>query len=97
MNVEITIDKKWFEENKSKLIYVDKYDDDKTPLYQIVLNENNQEKLIDEDGNIKISVYNSVLNFTAIEDKVEPETLISLAQIITKYYNRAKTAFESLK
>ncbi len=98
MNVRIVIEKKWFEENKSNLIWNDKYDDVKIDYYAIEYNAENQERLIDEDGTIKVSAYNGVsVDTTVIETRVEPETLINLAQIITKYYNRAKTAFESLK
>lgn len=97
MQIRIEIKKEWFEKNKDKLIYVDKFDDLKVQYYAIEYQADNHERLIDENGSIKISTYDDNFNVAIIENKVEPETLINLSAIIVKYYNRAKTAFESLK
>lgn len=96
MKTEISIGKEWFEKNKKDFITIESYDDNRE-YYKLTFNDENHERLISDDGTIKINTNTDHIMVTTSEIKPDLESLISLAQLISKYYNRAKTAFESLK
>lgn len=97
MNVQILINQKWFEENKKRFHYIDKFDELQMPQYQILFSAENSEHLVTDDGDIKINGTTENISFTVVDDKPSARSLINLAGVISKYFNRAKTAFEALQ
>lgn len=96
MDVKIQIDKEWFDANKDSIIEKDSFDEDR-PYYTVSYRDENHDRLVDNDGTLKISAFSDNTTLTVVDIKIEPESLINLAGLVSKYYNRAKTAFESLK
>ena len=99
LELRIDVDKKWFEANKDKFAKAydsQDYSEDKGKYYLIDLDLDNNEMLIGNDDTIKISAGDDNL-YVYFEDKPAIEELLNLAQIISKYYNKAKTAIEALK
>jgi len=99
MKTIIDIDKKWFEENKTKFLECynsDKFTDNKNSVFRIEVEAENSAILISEDQKIRI---NSGTNECYVACITEPdvESLINLSQVISKYFNKAKTVFEALK
>ena len=100
MKVRIDINKKWLEKNYKT--FSDEYDnqeynEDKGTTLLIDLDDlENNELLVSETDKIEISAGNDNI-YISIEDKPTIQELLNLATIISKYYNKAKSAIEALK
>lgn len=100
MKIHIDIDRKWFEKTKEEFIKNfnnDKFEDRKDTHYRIEYDlGKNQDKALDDEGNIKASGGDEDLYVTVF---VEPDidSMINLGSILAKYYNKAKTVIEALR
>lgn len=97
MQVTIQIDQKWFEEHKKEFHYIDKFDSEEKPQYQIEFQSNNSEHIVTDEGGIKITGYNESITFIVVDNKPSIRSLINLAGVISKHYSRAKAVFEALQ
>ena len=99
MKVMIDINKKWLEKHAKE--FSDNYDnqdynEDKGTCYKIDLELVNNEYLVSNDDKIQVSAGDENL-YISCEEKPTINDLLNLATIISKYYNKAKSAIESLK
>lgn len=102
MNIEIDINKEWFEKNQKH--FLQEYNDDKyidadqkNTTYRIVVTGiKNNAMLVNEDDKMEISAGSDEV-YLHVEEKPTIDELLNLAKIITKYYNKAKSAIEALK
>lgn len=103
MDVQIDIKKEWFEKNKDKFIAEynnDKFVDekDKNLYYRISydLGSKNDSVTVDEEGNFSGQGGDDDI-YVTIGVTPDIQTLINLSQVITKYFNKAKSLFEDIK
>ncbi len=101
MNVIIDIEKEWLKINEKK--FSKAYDeqnyrepDEKGKGLIIDVNIENNEYLVSNDDKVKVSGGFDGF-YISIEDKPTIGELLNLATIISKYYNKAKSAIEALK
>lgn len=95
----IDINKKWLEQHYKEFINAydnEDYNEDKGMVYRINVELENNEYLVSNDDNISVSAGNDNI-YVSIEEKPTITDLLNLATIISKYYNKAKSAIESLK
>jgi hypothetical protein len=104
MKVNITLDKKWFEANKAKFAHSFDNDsfrepEDKGKAYVFEFECKNNEIVINDRMGIKFSgaPKEGDWNYCFIEDDLDTQSLLNLAQAASKHYNRVKAAFESLQ
>jgi len=100
MNVRIEINKKWLEQNYKQFSADydnEEYNEDKgTRLLMDIDDLNNNEMLVSDTDKISISAGNDNI-YISFEEKPSINELLNLATIISKYYNKAKSAIEALK
>lgn len=103
MDVRIDIKKQWFEKNKDKFIdefNKDKFTDesDKNLVYRIDydLGSKNDSVTIDDEGNFCGQGGDDDI-YVTIDVKPEIQSLINLCQVVSKYFNKAKSLFEDIK
>jgi hypothetical protein len=97
--MRIEINKKWLEQNYKQFSNAydnQQYIEEKGTSLLIDTEIENNELLISDNDKITISGGNDNIYFY-YEEKPTINELLNLATIISKYYNKAKSAIESLK
>lgn len=104
MEINIEINKEWFEKNKQIFLesynqneYVEKSEYDTTYKIKISDVENCEHVLSERDDKLRFVGGDSEKVWIDVEDKPTIQELLNIATIISKYYNKAKSALESLK
>jgi len=102
--VYLSLDKKWFDKNYPKFTAAfDAAEDEgeyKGTGLLIDMTVSPDEYQIDDGGIIKCAGGNpddDTLNYVRIEFKPDIEELINLSGLVVKYYNKMKSAMESIK
>lgn len=98
MKIDIEINKEWLEKNKAEFLknFNDEYrKEDFGKIYKFTVEGKNNEYTVNED---KINIVVGDDNvFVYAEEKPSIQDLINLSSLISKYYNKARTAIEALK
>ena len=103
MEINVEINKEWFEKNKH--VFLEKYNQsdyveksDYNTMYKFTLDvENNEQVLSERDDKIRFVGGDSDKAWIDIEHKPDIQELLNVATVISKYYNKAKSALEALK
>lgn len=104
MEINVEINKEWFEKNKQ--IFLEAYNQSdyvETPEYGTTYKfnlqgiENHENVISERDDKIRFVGGDSEKAWIDIEHKPDIGELLNIATIISKYYNKAKSALESLK
>lgn len=103
MEINVEINKKWFEENKQ--IFLEKFNqyhrsekEDHDTVYRITYSnaDNCREALSEKQDNVRFVGGDWKKIWIDVEHKPTIQELLRLGTIISKYYNKAKSAIESL-
>lgn len=100
MKVIIDINKKWLEQNYKQ--FSDAFDNEEyneakgTNLLIEIDNLENNELFVSDTDKVSVSAGNDNI-YVSFQETPTITELLNLATIISKYYNRAKTAIEALK
>lgn len=104
MEINVEINKQWFEKNKQLFLesynqsdYVEKPEYDTTYKFKISDVENCENVISEREDNIRFVGGDSEKLWLDVEHKPTIQELLNLATIISKYYNKAKSAIEALK
>lgn len=103
MEIIVELNKEWFEKNKQTFMeaynqseYVEKQD--YGTQYKIKFSaENCENTLTERDDKLRFVGGETEKMWVDVEHKPDIGELLNIATIISKYYNKAKSALESLK